>query len=110
MITSPLLARQEFDRDKALKTKKSVENKDRFFEFLDYEQKVYSSSTGGELGEQTSFSAAVRFIPDDNAFVRMRLNVDPKKNVFENQTQYRYYQYAARQQNHDDRLHALHVS
>ena len=85
-MTSSAFASQEFDRDSALRKKRSDDNKARFFEFLDYEQKVYSSSTGAELGEQTSFSAAIRFIPDDNAFVRLRLNVDPKKNVFENQT------------------------
>ncbi|MFW7379242.1 MAG: hypothetical protein ACOH5I_10575 [Oligoflexus sp.] len=78
-------AAQEFDPDEVLK--RSVDlDKAAYLEYLNYEQKVYSSAEDFELGEQTTFGTAFKIHPAEDMFMRLRLEIDPKRNVFENKT------------------------
>lgn len=84
-IPFSLLASQEFDPDRVLKQEKPSD-KTLFLEYLNYQQSLYSSSMDVELGENARIETAFKYLPSDETFFRFRLLVDPRKNVYENQT------------------------
>lgn len=83
--SSLAFASQEFDPDEVLKRRVDTDKK-AYLEYLNYEQRIYSSAEDFELGEQTVFGSAFKIHPNDDTFIRLRLEVDPKKNVYENKT------------------------
>lgn len=86
VCSTPLQAAQEFDTDRVLERHKKID-KNFYLEYLNYEQKVHNSGKDVELGEElTKFEAAFKIVPTDDTFVRLRYDIDAKKNPKSNRT------------------------
>lgn len=57
-----------------------------YMEYLDYEQRVHSTSENTELGEKTRLDAAFKYRFDEDTNIRLRLDIDPYKYPEENKS------------------------
>lgn len=57
-----------------------------YMEYLDYEQRVHSTSEITELGEKTKLDAAFKYRFNEDTSIRLRLDIDPYKYPEENKS------------------------
>lgn len=57
-----------------------------YMEYLDYEQRVHSTSENTELGEKTKLDAAFKYRFNEDTSIRLRLDIDPYKYPEENKS------------------------
>jgi len=55
-----------------------------FMDYLDYEQRIHSTSQNTEVGEKTKLDAAFKYRFNPNTSIRLRLDIDPYKYPEEN--------------------------